>query len=88
MSAAAPVAPAPAPRGPKGARVGDVVQAEGSRWQVQSLDLERREAVCRLLAGSHALRRFRARQIERVERTRRRARARKRPASTDTVSAS
>jgi len=59
-------------RGPKGARVGDVVLAEGSRWQVQGLDPERREAICRLLAGSHALRRFRARRIEHVERARRR----------------
>ena len=58
-------------RGPKGARVGDVVLAEGYRWRVQALDPERSEAVCQLLGGSHALRRFRARRIERVERARR-----------------
>lgn len=68
-------------RGPKGARIGDVVLAEGSRWQVQDLDPERREAICQLLAGSHALRRFRARAIERVERTRRQRSRSKRPAS-------
>jgi hypothetical protein len=67
------------PRGPKGARIGDVVLAEGSRWQVRDLDLERREAICELLAGSHALRRFRARAIERVERSRRRRGRRARP---------
>ena len=63
--------PAPAPaaerelRGPKGARVGDVVIADRSRWEVLSIDPGRREAVCVLLAGSHAIRRFRARAIER-----------------------
>jgi hypothetical protein len=55
-------------RGPKGARVGDVVIAEGSRWRVESLDPARRQGVCRLLAGSHVQRRFRARQIVNVER--------------------
>lgn len=55
-------------RGPKGARVGDVVHVDGSRWRVEAIDHEHREAVCRLLAGSHALRRFRARAIARVER--------------------
>jgi len=65
-------ASAPVQRGPKGVRVGDVVLAEGYRWQVIDLDLERREAVCELLAGSHSLRRFRARRIEHVERARRR----------------
>ena len=52
-------------RGPKGARAGDVVRAEGTRWRVCGLDGD--QAICRLLAGSHALRRFRARAIERVE---------------------
>jgi hypothetical protein len=55
-------------RGPKGARVGDVVIAEGSRWLVESLDTERRTAICRLLGGG-AYRRFRARAIRDVERT-------------------
>lgn len=59
-------------RGPKGARVGDVIVAERSRWRVEALDLERREAVCELLGGSRALRRFRARQILKVERERNR----------------
>ena len=72
-TAAAPPAIARSPRGsarcgPKGARVGDIVVAERSRWVVQDVDLERREAVCRLLAGSHAVRRFRARRIEAIER--------------------
>jgi hypothetical protein len=58
--------------GPKGARVGDVVIAERTRWVVIDLDGDRREAVCELLQGSHALRRFRARRIERVERAPRR----------------
>jgi len=58
----------PAKRGPRGARVGDVVVAEGSRWRVEGLDLERREAICRLLGGSRAQRRFRARRILKVER--------------------
>jgi hypothetical protein len=62
---------APVRRGPKGARVGDFVLAEGCRWRVQLIDPERREAVCQLLAGSHALRRFRARRISHVERARR-----------------
>jgi hypothetical protein len=60
---------AAAQRGPKGARVGDVVVVEGSRWRVVGLDLERREVICRLLAGSRSLRRYRARQIRRVERS-------------------
>jgi hypothetical protein len=56
-----------AQRGPKGARVGDVIVAEGSRWRVESLNSERREATCRLI-GSCILRRFRARAIRDVER--------------------
>jgi hypothetical protein len=67
------------PSGPKGARVGDVVIAEGSRWQVQGLDPDRREAICRLLGGSHALRRFRARRIEQVLRRRDRMTEERRP---------
>lgn len=55
-------------RGPKGARIGDVVIAERSRWRVESLDPERREATCRLISGSRVYRRFRARQIATVER--------------------
>jgi hypothetical protein len=54
-------------RGPRGARVGDTVIAEGSRWLMEPLALERREAICRLLGGSGALRRFRARRIVAVE---------------------
>jgi hypothetical protein len=57
-----------AQRGPKGTRVGDVITADGSRWLVESLDPERREATCRLLGGG-AYRRFRARAIRNVERT-------------------
>jgi len=53
-------------RGPRGARVGDVVIAEGSRWTVVGVDPERHEALCRLDGGSGALRRFRARRISRV----------------------
>lgn len=60
-----------AARGPRGTRIGDVVIAEGSRWTVEALDLDRREAVCRLIGGSGALRRFRARRILKVERARR-----------------
>jgi len=56
------------PRGPKGARLGDVVIADGSRWEVRGIDPGRREAICRLINGSHSVRRFRARAIERVER--------------------
>lgn len=59
----------PTPSGPRGARIGDVVIAEGSRWRVEGLDLERREAICRLLGGSRAHRRFRARRILKVERS-------------------
>jgi hypothetical protein len=40
---------------------------DGSRWLVESVDLERREATCRLLGGG-AYRRFRARAIREVER--------------------
>lgn len=54
--------------GPKDARVGDIVTAERARWSVEGLVLERREAICRLLGGSRALRRFGARAIVRVER--------------------
>jgi hypothetical protein len=61
-------AAAPSERGPKGARIGDIVLAEGSRWRVEGLDLQRREAICRLLGGSRAHRRFRARRIAKVER--------------------
>jgi hypothetical protein len=60
--------PAATRRGPKGARVSDVVVAEGSCWRVVGLDQERREAICRLLAGSESVRRYRARQIVKVER--------------------
>jgi hypothetical protein len=56
-------------RGPKGARIGDVVIAEGSRWRVVGIDPGRREAVCQLERGSGVLRRFRARRILRVVRT-------------------
>ncbi|MGH2869033.1 MAG: hypothetical protein ACRDNK_15925 [Solirubrobacteraceae bacterium] len=62
--------PAAPKRGPKGARIGDVVIAEGSRWRVEGLDPERREAICRLISGSGAYRRFRANRIAKVERTR------------------
>lgn len=55
--------------GPRGVRVGDVVVAEGSRWRVEAVYPARREAGCRLLNGSRCLRRFRARQILRVERS-------------------
>jgi hypothetical protein len=54
-------------KGPKGAKVGDVVIAEGTRWSVIEIDPDGKQAVCRLLNGSHILRRFRARKIERVE---------------------
>lgn len=57
-------------RGPKGSRVGDIVIADGSRWRVLDIDPERREAICRLEAGSRASHRFRARQITAVERGR------------------
>jgi hypothetical protein len=59
---------APAGRGPRGAQIGDTVIAEGSRWTVEGLDLARREAICRLIGGSRAVRRFRARHILKVER--------------------
>jgi hypothetical protein len=55
-------------RGPKGARVGYMVVAGGRRWRVEHLDLERHEAICSGLRGSRSLRRFRAHQIEAVER--------------------
>lgn len=61
-------APTDVRRGPRGARVGDVVIAEGSRWRVEGLDLVRREAICRLIGGSRAQRRFRAHRILKVER--------------------
>jgi hypothetical protein len=67
VAVSASVRPA-ADRGPKGARVGDVVVAEGSRWLVLGLDHSRREAICRLLGGSRPQRRFRAGRIARVER--------------------
>lgn len=54
-------------RGPKGTRVGDIVVAERSRWRVERIDPERREALCRLIGGSGVYRHFRARQIARVE---------------------
>jgi hypothetical protein len=60
-----------AARGPKGARIGDVIVAERTRWRVTGLDQQRREVICKLLAGSRVLRRFRARRIERVERPKR-----------------
>jgi len=60
-------------RGPKGARIGDIIVAERTRWRVLQLDVDRREAICRLLGGSHVIRRFRARGIEAVERCRRQA---------------
>jgi hypothetical protein len=59
---------APATRGPRGAQIGDTVIAEGSRWTVVGLDLARREAICRLIGGSGAVRRYRARGILKVER--------------------
>ncbi len=55
-------------RGPKGAQPGDIVRAERSSWEVLEIDPDRREAICRLLGGSHAVRRFRARRIEQVVR--------------------
>jgi hypothetical protein len=69
-----------AQRGPKGARVGDLIVAEGSRWLCESVDLVRREAICRLLGGC-AYRRFRARAIRKVERTPTSAESRKPPAA-------
>lgn len=57
-----------AARGPRGAQVGDVAIADGSRWLVVALDLDRREAICQLERGARTLRRFRARQILRIER--------------------
>jgi hypothetical protein len=57
-------------RCPKGARVGDTVIAERSRWQVQSIDHDRVELVCRLEAGARSLRRFRARHRPRRSRRR------------------
>jgi hypothetical protein len=57
-------------RGPKGVRVGYIIVAGGRRWRVEQLDHERHEAVCSGLRGSRALRRFRAREIEAVERPR------------------
>ena len=74
-------------RGPKGARVGDVIVAERSRWRVTDLDPARGEAICTLLAGSHAIRRFRARRIERVERAPRSRRARRSAASSERAAA-
>jgi hypothetical protein len=53
-------------RGPKGARVGDLVLAERSWWLVLAIDRDRREAICRLQGGSRSVRRFGARRIERV----------------------
>lgn len=55
-------------RGPKGARVGDVVIVERSRWRVLTIDPERRDALCQLIGGSQVLRHFRARNIAKVER--------------------
>jgi hypothetical protein len=54
--------------GPKRARVGDMVIAEGSRWLVVGIDAARHEAIRRLVGGSRVLRRFRARRILWVER--------------------
>jgi hypothetical protein len=65
---AAPGDTPPRIRGPKGTRSGDVVIVEGSRWEVLEIDAVYREAICRLLKGSHSIRHFRARAIERVER--------------------
>lgn len=56
----------PALRGPKGARTGDLILAERSTWRVVATDVDRHEVVTRLTCGSHVLRRFRARRIERV----------------------
>jgi hypothetical protein len=56
-------------RGPKGVLVGEIILAGGRRWRVERLDPTRREAICSGLIGSRALRRFRARQIEAVERS-------------------
>ncbi len=58
----------PAKRGPKGARVGCRVVADGTVWTVIALDLDRREVVVKLDRGSHAIRRFTARRIVKVER--------------------
>jgi hypothetical protein len=59
---------APFAQGPRGARVGDLVLVERSWWRVLSIDHTRREAVCRLVDGSRAVRRFGARRIDRVSR--------------------
>ena len=64
-----PAAPTRRLRGPKGARVGDLMQAERSVWRVEGFSDDRREVIARLTCGSHALRRFRARRIERVWRS-------------------
>jgi hypothetical protein len=55
-------------RGPKGARVGDIVIVDRAKWSVEGLDLDRREVICRLVSGSRVYRHFRARAIVRVER--------------------
>jgi len=57
-----------AKHGPKGVRVGDRLLADGSRWIVVAIDLERREAICQLAGGSRVLHRFRARQILKIQR--------------------
>lgn len=54
-------------RGPKGVRVGYRVEAERSWWIVESIP-EPGVATCRLIGGSGAYRRFRARGIAKVER--------------------
>jgi hypothetical protein len=58
-----------------------VILAEGSRWLVESVDLERRAVTCRLLGGG-AYRRFRARAIREIERTTTRAKSPKPPLAT------
>jgi hypothetical protein len=59
--------PSPDRRPPRGITVGRIVIAEGYRWTNLGYDVERREFVCKLIGGSGAVRRFRARAV-RIER--------------------
>jgi len=43
-----------------------VIVADGTRWVVEAVDFRTREAIARLMRGSHARRRFRARAIAKV----------------------